>query len=147
MDKVWNPLVNGYVDKQTYEDALKTKDPTQEGYKGTKPNFGGGTTDPNDGPGSGPKKMRKLTTVLSKNQKLYSMNVPEITAKFEHKLNINNEFKREELRRTREAKNQFIDEHLPQIEAIQEAKKISAYLQTEEQTNQFVQAAVNLKLE
>jgi hypothetical protein len=60
------------------------------------------------------------------------MNVPEITAKFEHKLNINNEFKREELRRTREAKNQFIDEHLPQIEAIQEAKKISAYLQTEE---------------
>jgi hypothetical protein len=56
------------------------------------------------------------------------MNVPEITAKFEHKLNINNEFKREELRRTREAKNQFIDEHLPQIEAIQEAKKISAYL-------------------
>lgn len=44
------------------------------------------------------KKMKKLTTVLSKNQKLHSMNVPEVTAKFEHKINIQNELKREEVR-------------------------------------------------
>jgi hypothetical protein len=76
---VWSPYVNGYVDRKSFEDALKTQDPTQEGYKGTSPNFGGGTTDPDAGRGSGPKKMKKLTTVLSKNQKLHSMNVPELT--------------------------------------------------------------------
>lgn len=118
MEKVWNPLVNGYVDRKAFEDAMKTKDPTQKNYVGVKPNFGGGTTDPEAGPGSGPKKMKKLTTVLSKNQKLLSMNVPELTARFEHKLNIDNELKRADARQHRLEKHRFIEQYLPQIEAI-----------------------------
>ena len=38
----WNPKVGGYVDRELYEEALKTKDPTAKGYKGVSPNFGGG---------------------------------------------------------------------------------------------------------
>lgn len=34
---------------------------------------------------------------------------------------------------------------MPELEAIQESRKVSAYLQTEEQTNAFVAAAVDLK--
>jgi hypothetical protein len=98
MDKVWNPMVHGYVDRISFENAMKTEDPTQKGYAGVNPNFGGGTTDPDSGPGSGPKKMKKLTTVLSKNQKLHSMNVPELTTKFEHKLNVDNELRRADAR-------------------------------------------------
>ena len=69
---VWNPAVHGYVDKELYEDALKTGDPTSPKYKGVSPNFGGGIVDVEDGKGIGSTKkaMKKLTTVLSKNQKL-----------------------------------------------------------------------------
>lgn len=80
---VWNPSVNGYVDKKMYEDAIQTKDPTMKGYKGTSPNFGGGNVPEWLTIGKTPKKMKKLTTVLSKNQKLHSFNVPAVTKKFE----------------------------------------------------------------
>ena len=64
---IWNPMLNGYVDKLLYEKALKTQDPTRPGYKGVSPNFGGGNLLEGEGLGATPKKMRKLTTVLSKN--------------------------------------------------------------------------------
>lgn len=54
-----------------------------KGYKGTSPNFGGGNVPEWLTIGKTPKKMKKLTTVLSKNQKLHSFNVPAVTKKFE----------------------------------------------------------------
>ena len=91
--------------------------------------------------------MRKLTTVLSKNQKLHSMNNPEITARFERKINVDNELKREELRRFKQEQQRFIEDNLPQLEAIQDARKVKVYLTSELQTSQFVSAAVGLKLQ
>jgi hypothetical protein len=75
-DLVWNPKVHAFVDRILFENAMATGDPTARGYKGVKPNFGGGRVEPGMGIGSTEKNMKKLTTVLSKNQKLYSMNVP-----------------------------------------------------------------------
>lgn len=43
---IYNPRVGGYVDKIMYEKALKTQDPTEKGYKGVNPNFGGNKFDP-----------------------------------------------------------------------------------------------------
>jgi len=59
---------------------MKTQDPTSPGYRGVSPNFGGGNVEEGKGIGSTKKHMTKLTTVLSKNQKLFSMNrpVPEV---------------------------------------------------------------------
>jgi len=78
-----------------YEKALAVKDPAQPGYKGIKPNYGGGLTkiDPRGrGIGSTHKKMKKLTTVLSKNQMLHSMNAgTAITGKFIQKVNLERE--------------------------------------------------------
>ena len=69
---VWNPAISAYVDRSMYERALAVQDPSQKGYKGVKPNYGGGLTklDLNTGKGgigSTDKHMKKLTTVLSKN--------------------------------------------------------------------------------
>ena len=55
---------------------MRTQDPTGKDYKGVSPNFGGGLVKDGDGIGSTLKAMKKLTTVLSKNQKLFSMNQP-----------------------------------------------------------------------
>ena len=55
------------------------------------PNFGGGNVKEWETIGSTAKKMKKLTTVLSKNQKLHSFNVPAITKKFERKSNLDRE--------------------------------------------------------
>ena len=85
---IWNPLLHGYVDRVIYEKALKTDDPTRRGYRGVSPNFGGNNQEEGRGIGTTPKHMRKLTTVLSKNQKLNSMNVPHFTKKFENKANL-----------------------------------------------------------
>lgn len=95
---IWNPAVKSYVDKKLYMDALETKDPTAKGYKGVSPNFGGGNQPWGETIGKTPKKMKKLTTVLSKNQKLHSFNVPNITKKFERKSNLENELRRQETR-------------------------------------------------
>lgn len=86
--------MRGYVDKKLYMKALETKDPTQAGYKDVSPNFGGGNIEPGMTIGKTPKKMKKLTTVLSKNQKLNSFNVPLVTKKFERKANLENELHR-----------------------------------------------------
>lgn len=53
--------------------------------------------------------------------------------------------RREIERNFRAEKAKFIEAHLPQLEAIQDARKVTAYLHTEEDTNRFVQAAVDLK--
>ena len=55
---------------------MRTQDPTGKDYKGVSPNLGGGLVKDGDGIGSTLKAMKKLTTVLSKNQKLFSMNQP-----------------------------------------------------------------------
>ena len=59
--------MHGYVNKELYEKALQTPDPTAKGYKGVSPNFGGGNVPEWESIGTTPKKMKKLTTVLSKN--------------------------------------------------------------------------------
>jgi hypothetical protein len=41
------------------------------------------------------------------------MNVPEVTAKFLHKINIDNELRREQERLFRAEKDKFIETHLP----------------------------------
>lgn len=51
-----------------------------------------------EGIGTTTKKMKKLTTVLSKNQKLHSFNVPIVTKKFERKSNLQKELYRHEIR-------------------------------------------------
>ena len=76
--------------------------------------------------------MRKLTTVLSKNQKLHSMNIPHKTKQFERKTNLSNEMRKQMIRQHLYARDTFIDANLPYIEAVQEAKQVSAYLKTEE---------------
>ena len=86
------------MDKYQYLKALETADPTAKGYTGVSPNFGGGNVAEWETIGSTPKKMKKLTTVLSKNQKLHSFNVPAITKKFERKSNLEKELRRQELR-------------------------------------------------
>ena len=91
---IWNPEVNGYVDKKRYLEACKTEDSTAINYKGTSPNFGGGNVKEWETIGSTPKKMKKLTTVLSKNQKKHSFNVPAVTKKFEQKSNLEKEMHR-----------------------------------------------------
>ena len=58
------------------------------------PNFGGGNVPEWETIGSTKYKMKKLTTVLSKNQKLHSFNVPAITKKFERKSNLEKEVSR-----------------------------------------------------
>ena len=73
-NQAWNPKIRAYVDKSLLEGALQTRDPTQPGYKGVSPNYGGGLIEDGRGIGTSRKHMKKLTTVLSKNQKLYSMN-------------------------------------------------------------------------
>ena len=95
---VWNPNVRGFVDKIDYNKALKTQDPTSKSYRGVKPNFGGGNQEDWERIGSTHKKMKKLTTVLSKNQKLNSFNVPLITKKFERKCNLDNEVRKQVIR-------------------------------------------------
>lgn len=89
--------------------------------------------------------MKKLTTVLSKNQKLHSFNVPAITKKFERKSNLENELRRQEIRQYIAAKQEFVEQNLPYLEAFQEVKKVSPYLETEEEANKFVEEAVKLK--
>lgn len=126
--------------------ALETADPTKQGYKGVKPNFGGGRIKEWESIGSTPQKMKKLTTVLSKNQKLHSFNVPLVTKKFERKSNLENELKRQEVREYIAAKQAFVEENLPYLEAFQEVKQVSQYLETEEDANKFVEEAVKLKL-
>ena len=91
---IWNPQVNGYVNKKRYLEACETRDPTVIGYKGISPNFGGGNVSEWETIGSTPKKMKKLTTVLSKNQKKHSFNVPAVTKKFEQKSNLEKEIGR-----------------------------------------------------
>lgn len=66
-DLVWNQKVHAFVDRQLYEDALATQDPTRSNYRGVSPNFGGGTIEEGRGIGTSVKRMKKLTTVLSKN--------------------------------------------------------------------------------
>jgi len=44
--------LRGYVSRGIFEEALKTKDPTQPGYRGVNPNFGGGNQDEGEGLGS-----------------------------------------------------------------------------------------------
>ena len=101
---VWNPAVKGYVDKKLYLQAIETKDPTARGYRGVSPNFGGGKIEFDMSIGQTPQKMKKLTTVLSKNQKLNSFNVPLVTKKFERKSNLANEVHRQEMRELQTAK-------------------------------------------
>ena len=57
-----------------------------------------------EGIGTTAKKMKKLTTVLSKNQKLHSFNVPIVTKKFERKSNLQKELSRHEIRQQIAAK-------------------------------------------
>ena len=90
--------------------------------------------------------MRKLTTVLSKNQKLHSMNTPHKTKQFERKTNLSNEMRKQMIRQHLYARDTFIEANLPYIEAVQEAKQVSAYLKTEEQANHFTEEAVKIKL-
>jgi len=114
---IYNPAVRGYVDKVNYLKAINTQEATDKGYKGVSPNFGGGLVKDGDTIGKTPKRMKKLTTVLSKNQKLHSFNVPAITKKFERKSNLDNEVRRQVLREHIAAKQSFIEENLPYLEA------------------------------
>ena len=126
--------------------AIRTQETTDKGYRGVSPNFGGGLTQDGEGVGSTPKKMKKLTTVLSKNQKLHSFNVPALTKKFERKSNLDNEIRRQLMREHIAAKQKFVEDNLPYLEAFQEVKKVGSYLNTEEEANKFVEEAVKLKL-
>ena len=119
---IWNPVLNGYVDKKLYFKALQTQDPTRAGYQGVSPNFGGGLLQDGEGLGSTKKKMKKLTTVLSKNQKLNSMNTPHKIKQFEHKSNLQNEMRRQRVRQHLFARDTFIEANQPYLEAIQETK-------------------------
>ncbi len=74
--------------------AIHTQETPDHGDTGVSPNFGGGLTKDGEGIGKTPKKMKKLTTVFSKNQKLHSFNVPALTKKFERKSNLDNEIRR-----------------------------------------------------
>ena len=96
--QAWNPKIRAYVDKHLLESALRTEDPTKPGYKGVSPNYGGGIIEEGRGIGTSEKHMKKLTTVLSKNQKLYSMNQPT-PSQFGRKVNLRNEVLRYEIRR------------------------------------------------
>ena len=64
---MWNPKIRAYVDKELFEDAMKTGDPTSPGYKGISPNYGGGIVEEGKGIGTTRERMKNLTTVLSKN--------------------------------------------------------------------------------
>lgn len=114
---VWNPAVRGFVDKKLYEAALETGDPTVKDYEGVSPNFGGGNITEGMKIGQTPKRMKKLTTVLSKNQKLHSFNVPAITKKFERKSNLQRELLRQQMREHVAAKQAQIEASLPILEA------------------------------
>ena len=59
--------------------------------------------------GKTPKRMKKLTTVLSKNQKLHSFNVPAVTKKFERKSNLEKELSRHQMRVHIAAKQAFVE--------------------------------------
>ena len=64
---IWNPAVHGFVNRNLYEKALETGDPTSKSYRGVSPNFGGGNIKEWETIGKTAKRMKKLTTVLSKN--------------------------------------------------------------------------------
>lgn len=114
---LWNPKIHAYVDKALMEDALKTGDPHVKGYKGVSPNFGGGLVQEGEGIGSTRKHMKKLTTVLSKNQKLHSMNKPT-PKEFNRKVNLENELRFQVRRELQATKVKFIEDNLPVFEAI-----------------------------
>ena len=113
---IYNPRIKAYVDRRSYEDALATQDPTQKKYKGVSPNFGGGLTG-DAGIGSTLKGMKKLTTVLSKNQKIASMNPYVNTLKFEVKVNIERALARDVLRKQEALSEAEIEQFRPQLEA------------------------------
>lgn len=116
---------------------MRTQDPTGKDYKGLSPNFGGGLVKDGDGIGSTLKAMRKLTHVLSKNQKLYSMNQPS-PREFTKKVNLNQEVNKQKRNERLGQELKFVEENLPVLEAIKEAKEVRAYLLTEESANKFV---------
>lgn len=89
--------------------------------------------------------MRKLTTVMSKNQKLHSMNVPS-SPELTKKVNLQNELQKQTYRIERAQKLKFIEENLPVLEAIQEAREVRVYLESEQDANSFVEEATKLKL-
>ncbi|TNV82125.1 hypothetical protein FGO68_gene12404 [Halteria grandinella] len=82
--------------------------------------------------------QKKRTQVLSKNQKLHSINVYEKTKKFEYKINLENEKQRQIFRDKMSQKNQLIEENMHVIEAIEEGKRVAAYFQTEDEAREFV---------
>mgnify|MGYP006907045050 CR=1 FL=1 len=85
-----------------------------------------------EGIGSTPKAMKKLTTVLSKNQKLHSMNVPGATEKFLKKVNIHAELFKQKTREEQAAVTKFIEEYRPILEAVKEARMVRTYLETDD---------------
>ena len=44
------------------------------------------------------------------------------------------------------ARQEFVEQNLPYLEAFQEVRKVGSYLETEEHANKFVEEAVKLKL-
>ena len=90
--------------------------------------------------------MKKLTTVLSKNQKLYSMNQPP-PKEFIKRINLQTEVKKQLRSEKLGQELKFFEQNLPVLEAIKEARDVRAYLLTEESSNQFVAEATRLKLQ
>ncbi len=78
-NKVYNPATHSYIDRDLYAEIMK-KDKRSANERPD------GDLDK--------KNQKKLTQILSKNQKLHSVNVYEKTQRFEFKVNLENEKQR-----------------------------------------------------
>lgn len=104
---VFNPVTNSYVDRHLFERVMGTPD-----------------VDPNRS-----KNNKKLTTVLSKNQKLSSFNDVEITAKFEKKVNFEKEMERLQRKFRSHQETSFIKNNETAFRAIFEGQRVETYFE------------------
>ena len=122
--KVYNEATHSYIDKSLHEEIMKKE------TRSANPDASN---------------QKKLTQILSKNQKLHSVNVYSKTQKFEYKVNLENEKQRQLFREHMAQRNQLIEENQHIIEAIEEGKRVRAYFETDDQARQFVAKLADLK--
>ena len=123
LSKVFNPATRSYIDRDLHERCMA----------------------PETASANPAKNQRKRTQVLSRQQKLHSVNVYERTQRFEFKVNLENERQRQLFREEMARRSAFKEANLHVIEAIEEGKRVAAYFETEDQAKQFVARLAELK--
>jgi len=123
LTKVYNPATRSYIDRDLHARCLA----------------------PETASANPAKNQRKRTQVLSRQQKLHSVNVYERTQRFEFKVNLENERQRQLFRDEMARRTQHREDNLHVIEAIEEGKRVAAYFETEDQAREFVARLAELK--